>query len=260
MTDLAKPRERETWLAGLMRDRLGALLQTEAARQRFSAVTLAAIARDRNLMRCDKTSLALSLLTCAELGLEPNGALDLAYLVPRKGSCSVQLGYKGLTLLAHRANPGATISAAVVYSCDQFLIRAGTDNPGIEHIPDLTGSRSDSDIVAAYAVIRLSDGGLAFEWCDRAEIDKRRKAGGGNSPAWRNHFAAMARKTALRKLLLGGTVPLAPSLAAPLVEALKAEDKAGAPVVSGSVVDALLGDDETPAEGPFVVEGQTTSD
>lgn len=256
MTDLAKPRERETWLATLMRDRLGALLQSDAQRSRFSAVTLAAIAKDRNLMRCDKTSLALCLLTCAELGLEPNGALDLAYLIPRKGTCSVQLGYKGLALLAHRANPGATISAAVVYAGDHFVIRAGTDDPGIEHRPDLQGTRTDADIIAAYASIRLPDGGLAFEWCDRAEIDKRRKSGGGNSPAWRNHFAAMARKTALRKLLLGGTVPLTPSLAAPMVEALRAEDQPAE--VSSAVLDQLL--EDPPASGPFVVDGETGSD
>ena len=260
MTDLAKPRERETWLSWLMSERLGSLLQSDAQRARFSAVTLAAIARDRNLMRCDKTSLALCLLTCAELGLEPNGALDLAYLIPRKGACSVQLGYKGLTLLAHRANPGATISAAVVYASDHFLIRAGTDDPGIEHRPDLQGSRTDADIVAAYASIRLADGGLAFEWCDRSEIDKRRKAGGGNSPAWRNHFAAMARKTALRKLLLGGTVPLSPSLASPLVEALQAEDSPQGGNDSPSVVDALLGGTEAASGSPFVVDGESETE
>ena len=255
MADLARPRERETWLTNLMNDRLGALLQTQAQRQRFSAVTLAAIARDRNLMRCDQTSLALALLQCAELGLEPNGALDLAYLIPRKGSCTVQLGYKGLTLLAHRANPGATISAGVVYADDHFVIRAGTDDPGIEHRPNLDGRRSDSDIVAAYASIRLADGGLAFEWCDRSEIDHRRKAGGGNSPAWRNHFAAMARKTALRKLLLGGTVPLSPSLAAPMIEALRSEDAQDAEATpASSVVADILGDDTDVDASPFIVD------
>ena len=256
MADLARPRERETWLATLMSDRLGALLETEAQRRRFSAVTLAAIAKDRNLMRCDQTSLALSLLTCAELGLEPNGALDLAYLIPRKGQCSVQLGYKGLALLAHRANPGATISASVVYADDHFVIRAGTDDPGIEHRPNLQGRRTDKDVIASYATIRLADGGLAFEYCDRAEIDRRRKAGGGNSPAWRNHFAAMARKTALRKLLMGGTVPLSPSLASPLVEALQAEDGAPARDGAASPLDGLLGASDAPSDGPFVVDAE----
>ena len=260
MADLARPRERETWLATLMADRLGALLETEAQRRRFSAVTLAAIAKDRNLMRCDQTSLALSLLTCAELGLEPNGALDLAYLIPRKGQCSVQLGYKGLALLAHRANPGATISASVVYADDHFVIRAGTDDPGIEHRPNLEGRRKDADVIASYATIRLADGGLAFEYCDRAEIDRRRKAGGGNSPAWRNHFAAMARKTALRKLLLGGTVPLAPQLATPLVEALQAEDNTNAAPNPGGLVDSLLGPNDAEAGGPFVVDGETATE
>lgn len=260
MADLARPRERETWLTTLMNDRLGALLETEAQRRRFSAVTLAAIAKDKNLMRCDQTSLALSLLTCAELGLEPNGALDLAYLIPRKGLCSVQLGYKGLALLAHRANPGATISASVVYADDLFVIRAGTDDPGIEHRPNLEGRRSDADVIASYATIRLADGGLAFEYCDRAEIDRRRKSGGGNSPAWRNHFAAMARKTALRKLLLGGTVPLSPSLASPLVAALQAEDEPRAHGKPSTPLDELLTASDALESGPFVVDAETSSE
>ena len=258
MANLAKPRERETWLATLMADRLGALLQTEAQRQRFSAVTLAAIAKDKNLMRCDQTSLALCLLTCAELGLPPNGALDLAYLIPRKGQCSVQLGYKGLCLLAHRANPGATISAGVVYRDDHFVIRAGTDAPGIEHSPNLEGRRSAADVIASYASIRTADGGLAFEYCDRAELDARRKAGGGNSPAWRQPFGALARKTALRKLLMGGTVPLAPELADGLMATLKAEDEppAGA-TPAASVAEALQAADAA-EPSPFVMDAEPT--
>lgn len=246
-TDLAHPRQREAWLSRLMADRLAPLLQTDAARSQFLGVVQAALA-DRKIAACDPTSIALSLVTCAELGLAPNGALDLAYLIPRGRQCTVQIGYKGLAQLAHRAHPGATLSAHVVYAGDTFEVHLGTDDPRIEHTPNLDADRSDAAIVAAYACMRTAAGGLVFEWLDRRQIDERRKAGGGNSPAWRGHYAAMARKSAIRKLLMGGLVPLSADLGPRIVQALKDEDPPPPP--RGSVVASIL-DIEDAGPSPF---------
>jgi len=241
-TDLAHPRQREAWLSRLMQDRLAPLLQTDAARSQFLGVVQAALA-DRKIAACDPTSIGLALVTCAELGLPPNGALDLAYLIPRGRQCTVQIGYKGLAQLAHRAHPGATLAAHVVYEGDDFRVHLGTDNPRIEHTPNLQADRSDAAIVAAYAVMRTAAGGLVFEWLDRKEIEARRKAGGSNSPAWRQHFGAMARKSAIRKLLLGGLVPLSADLGPRIAQALKQEDAPPPAPQSGSVVAEILDGD-----------------
>jgi len=252
-TDLAHPRRREEWLARLMQDRLAPLLRTPEAQSSFLGVVQAALA-DRKVAACDPTSIALALVTCAELNLPPNGALDLAYLIPRGRTCTVQIGYKGLAQLAHRAHPGATLSAHVVYAEDAFSVELGTEEPCIKHTPNLQGDRSDESIVAAYACMRTREGGLLFEWLDRKEILQRRKAGGANSPAWRSHFSAMARKSAIRKLLLGGLVPLSPDLGRKVAEALRAEDTAPAYERSSDIVAEILEAAPAPADNPFTID------
>lgn len=243
MNDLINPKNRETWLARLMADRLAPLLADDDSRAQFAALTLAALA-DRKLAACDPTSVALALVTCAELGLAPNSALDLAYLIPRGRVATVQIGYKGLAQLAHRANPGSTFAAHVVYRADRFVVELGTDSPRIEHVPDLDGDRSDDAVVAAYATMQTADGRTVFEYLTRNEIDQRRARGGGNSPAWKNHYASMARKSAIRKLLLGGLVPLTVD-GARVVEALKREDERPPPAdIVAEIIDA--NDDANP--------------
>lgn len=253
-TSLTTPRQREAWLDKLMSERLAPLLQTPEARSQFLGVVQAALA-DNRIARCDPTSIALALVTCAELNLPPNGALDYAYLIPRGGTCTVQIGYKGLCALAHRAHPGCTLTAHVVYRSDTFEVELGTNQPNITHVPNLEVARRDEDVVAAYAVMRTKAGGLVFEYLDRGEIDSRRKQGGKNSPAWRSHFAAMARKSAIKKLLMGGLVPLNPDFGAKVIDALKAEDTTPPSPAPSTIVAEVI---EAEVDGdPFVISDQS---
>lgn len=90
--------------------------------ERFSRMVLTAITKTPKLGECTPQSFIGSMLTAAQLGLEPNTPLGQAYLIPYGNKCEFQLGYKGLLELAHRSGELKTLEAHVVYENDEFNI------------------------------------------------------------------------------------------------------------------------------------------
>ena len=146
-------------------------------------------------------------MVCAQLDLEPNTPSGLAYLIPYGRECQFQVGYKGLLQLMYRSGAIASFNADVVYrgELERGLFRYTSGiHPNIEHEIDLLDNSARSgdpkDIVAAYAAVTLKSGEPVMRLVTKKEIDQARAQGGRNSPAWRDHYAAMAIKTAIKRL------------------------------------------------------------
>ena len=107
----------------------------------------------------------------------------------------------------YRSGAVASFNADVVYKGEVeaglFTYTSGI-HPNIEHRIDLLDGSARSgnpqDIVAAYACAVLKSGEPVLRVVTRKDIDQARAQGGKNSPAWRDHYAAMAIKTAIKRL------------------------------------------------------------
>jgi len=122
------------------------------------------------LGKCTRPSIAASLLTAAQLGLEFGTARQYAYLIPREISvkgedgqwrkewqCQFQTGYRGMLSLARRSTALSDFSAEIVLPGDEFQVRYGTDR-SILHIPSETRPQATHDnIRGAYACARIRD-------------------------------------------------------------------------------------------------------
>lgn len=170
-------------------------------------VRLALVARQSvpKLAQCSAQSLLLSLMKAAEIGLEPNTALDHAYLIPRFNKRTQQLeasfdiSYKGWLVLAHRSRLVQSITAEVRHENDEFAIALGTD-PRIYHVPDYDNRGMP---LGAYAVARLANGATPFKYMSHDEINDVRErfaSDTGDSP-WRTDTMAMWRKTVIKRLI-----------------------------------------------------------
>lgn len=191
-------------------------LQPEMARampahltpDRMARLALTALRTVRDLDKCTPQSFAACVMACSALGLECNTPLGEAYLIPRNNhgvkECTLIVGYFGMMALARRSGLVASIKAVEVYKGDRFEYEDGL-NPRLVHVPS-TDQNRDSDsknLTHAYAIARLKDGGSEpiFVVLSRAQIDRRRKRGGGGDRGpWDTDYAAMARKTAIREL------------------------------------------------------------
>lgn len=192
--------DKEKFRAQLM-ERLPDLLPAHTTPERFMAVTLQAIAKNPDLYDCEPTSILMSALEVAQVGLEPTGSIGGASLVPireKNGLLKAQVifDYRGLQHLI-RQGGGGEVKAVVVYKQDEFAVYEGT-NPRIEHIPSYE-SFDPEDITFVYAYpIRTP---TKFEVMSKAQIDAIRALSRlRNGVPWTQHYAQMARKTVIRRL------------------------------------------------------------
>ena len=164
------------------------------------ALAVGEIVDTPNLQKCTPISVLRCAMVAAELRLSFGKVTGELYPVPYDRTCTPIVGYKGMLRLIRRDPKVANVYAEVVYEGDRFEVVRGTE-PNLVHVPDLNADRADAKIVAAYAVIRFTDGTSDFEYMTRAELDKTRKASraGQNGP-WVAWYPDMCEKSALRKL------------------------------------------------------------
>jgi recombination protein RecT len=173
---------------------------------RLLRVAMTSVQRNPRLLECDPISLVGAVIQSAQLGLEPDGVLGHAYLVPyrnrKKGTVEVQFqpGYKGLLALARRSGDITSVEARVVYEKDHFEYAFGL-NPDLVHIP----SRDDEpgEIAFVYAIVRLKDGSQQWDVMSRAQVEghRRRYAREADDSPWNKAWDEMAKKTVLRRVL-----------------------------------------------------------
>lgn len=173
--------------------------------ERLLRVTMTAVQATPKLLECDRKSFFGAIMTCAQLGLEPDGVMGQAYLVPFKGRVQFIAGYRGLLSLARNSGEISSIQAHEVCENDEFDYEYGLEEK-LEHRP-ADGERGD--ITHFYAYAKFKDGGHVFEVMSRAQVDAVRdgsegykafKAGNIKSTPWESHYIQMGRKTAIRRL------------------------------------------------------------
>jgi recombination protein RecT len=171
---------------------------------RIVRVAMTSVQRTPELLKCDPISLVAAVIQSSQLGLEPDGILGHAYLIPfnntKKGRMEVQFipGYKGLIDLARRSGQVVSIGAHVVFENEPFKLIYGYDEK-LDHEPLPPSKRGARKGV--YAVARLKDGSVHFEWLWAEEVeDIKNGSKARNFGPWKTHEDEMWRKTAIRRL------------------------------------------------------------
>lgn len=248
---------------------LAALLPRHMTPERMLKIALSALRTTPQLMECTVQSLFGAVVYAAQLGLEPNTPQGHLYFIPfrnsRKGTTEVQIivGYKGLIDLSRRSGQIVSISARVRYANDPWKMKFGTEDY-IEHEPAEGGDRGQ--MVGVYAVAKLKDGGVQFEYLTRGEVERIRDGSEGYRAAlatakkygkpprgpWIEHFEEMARKTAIRRLCK--YLPMSIELANAV--ALDEHAEGGRTQNLGSVLDGVEYTVMSSEDGPAPEEGE----
>ena len=207
---------------------------------RMTRIIITEVRKTPLLASCDRASFFGAIITCAQLGLEPGNALGQIYLLPyyntKQGKHEVQLivGYQGMIDLIER-DGRVTIDAQVVYEKDVFKYTLGTTSE-IIHEP-YSGEEDPGQVIASYAVARYKDGRTKFRVLRKHEIERAKKASmSGNKGwgPWKDYYAEMAMKTAVRRLFK--LLPKNPEMS--VVQAI--EDKAE--IGDTQELDGIYGD------------------
>lgn len=191
------------------------VLPSVCSKERFTRVALSCVNKNQALseaLKTDngKTSLMSAFMTCAELGIEPDGRR--AHLIPyrdnKNGGYTVQLiiDYKGLVELAMRSGKISNIHADKICQNDKFEYNRGVVE---KHVPDFSASRGS--VYAYYCHVMFKDGSQKSEVMTKDEVDairKRSKASG--SGPWVTDYDEMAKKTVFKRC--SKWLPLSPEV------------------------------------------------
>ncbi|MDC8446065.1 MAG: recombinase RecT [Nitrosomonas sp.] len=208
-----KPKDQIAHLLRSKHAEISKMLPKHLNAERLLKVAQIAATTTPALAKCDVPSLIGAIGQCAQMGLEPNTVLGHAYLLPfntkRKdangnekwvNSVQVIIGYKGLIDLARRSGQIISIAAHEVCGNDRFELVYGLDEK-LNHTPAM---EARGEVIGFYAIAKLKDGGHAFEFMSRYQVEEIKAASERKnkreSSVWKDHFIEMGRKTVIRRL------------------------------------------------------------
>jgi len=182
------------------------VLPAHMSPEKMIRIVSAAASRNPMLLKCEPLSFVASVITASQLGLEPVGPLQEAYLIPYQNKDGVyevqfQPGYRGLIKLARNSGLVSGIEAHIAYEKDKFEVTYGT-NSMIHHVPALTDDPGAKKAVYAVAHFKDPEVKPQFEVLTPAQvghIQTRSKVKSDYGP-WKTDTDEMWRKTAVKRL------------------------------------------------------------
>jgi recombination protein RecT len=224
----------------LMKPQLASALPPHLSADRLVRVVVTVLQANPALLDCERASLYRAVMTCAQLGLEPDGVLGQAWLVPSRGKVQLVPGYHGFIALARDSGLITSINAQAVHRNDHFDYAYGL-NERLEHVP-AAGARGE--ITHFYGYVKFKDGGHHFDVLSRDEVDAIRdrsegyqafRIGKAEDSAWVTGYAEMGKKTVIRRI--AKYLPLSVQKAAALADLHDAGKHAGLDDLGEIVVD-----------------------
>ena len=190
----------------LFQDNLPAAGNEQAikAAKRFSKMVYTVIVQNPTLQRCSIASIAKAASQSASLDLDID-VRGLAYLVPYKNKGNLeaqfQIGYLGLIDLAYRSGKVKAISAHCIFESEKDTVKINRCDGQFSVVHPFSYERPEGRMIAVYATAELDDVSPQTVVLRRDEVENfRKKSKAPNSPAWKDHYEAMAKKTAIRQL------------------------------------------------------------
>src|SRR5437899_2285425 len=176
---------------------------------RMVRLALTMLKRNEALQKCTPLSVMACVVEIAQLGLEPEGVLGHAYMVPFGDQCTLIVGYRGFMHLMYQSGIVSEVSSEIVRKADKFQRVLGTERQ-LVHVPSPIPEKDDEkNWIGAYAVARfLGTATPAFEYLERVKIyQARARSRGyqkyvkdGKSTPWVTDAEEMWKKTPVRRL------------------------------------------------------------
>jgi recombination protein RecT len=131
-----------------LKGQLALALPKHLTPDRMSRLALTAFSTSQQLQRCSHQSIAASIMTAAQLGLEP-GVNGAGFLIPYGTTCTFVPGWKGLVDLVARSGRG-TVYTGVIFKDQQYTFTDGARRDLVIH--NETELDDASDITHAFAI------------------------------------------------------------------------------------------------------------
>jgi len=177
------------------------LAGTGISEETFVAQVANALRAVPELWNCQPESVLGAALRCAQLGLAPNDARNLAWILPYNRQAQFQLGYGGVMELARRAVPGLRFDGHAVYPNDEFDLDYGKAEP-LTHRPAVAMKLDrGGEAFAWYVRATFPDGSVQVQVLDREGVEYHRKfSKQPKGKMWTESYDAAALKSCVTEM------------------------------------------------------------
>lgn len=189
--------------AGSFEKMINGALNDKSKANQFIANISTAITQNPSLNECEPATILSAGLQANSLNLPIGGQLGFAYLIPYKGKCQFQIGYKGLIQLAIRSGQYETLGTRVVHK-GEYL---GVDEFGEEKFK-FSNDYENEEVIGYFAYIKLLNGFKKTMFMSKNQIEKHAnkysssyKFDKDKTSLWNTNFDTMAQKTVLKLLI-----------------------------------------------------------
>jgi len=171
----------------------------EKAAARYAKMAYAAVCQSPKLQQCTPQSItkAASIAASLNLDIDPRG---LAYLVPFGKEAVLIIGYQGLMELAYRSGKVKSFTANIIYESEKDKVLVTRENGRITVDHPYSWEKPSGKPIGCYTSVEIEGYGTHQLLLRIDEIEFfRSKSPAKNSPAWKDHYEAMCRKTTIRQ-------------------------------------------------------------
>lgn len=218
-----------------IKPQLALALPKHLTADRMARLALTAFSTTPKLQECDPKSIAASIMTAGQLGLEP-GVNGAGYLIPYKTTCTFVPGWKGLVDLVSRSGRG-TVFTGVIFNDQQYTFTDGARRDLVVH--NETDLDAPEDITHAFAIGWVKDSSMPI--IELWTVGKIRKHRDKYNKVGKMHYSfrdweMYCRKVPLLQVLK--YMPCSVEMANAIEISNASESGRGATIENGIVIDA----------------------
>lgn len=170
------------------------LLKFNAELAHFEAQVMSS--PDKELIKCTQESFQVALLESATLGLSWNKRMGHCYPIRYGNTCTLSVGYQGLTHLVTKAGTLKSIQPEVVCENDP-VFESSVDEHGV-HIKHQMARTNRGRITHAYCIAHYINGGYHVEIMGIDSLNKCQEAA-KTQFVWKQWYDQMCMKSVIRR-------------------------------------------------------------
>ncbi len=162
---------------------------------------LQAFKKSTALQKCSADSIINAIANIARTSLTLNPVMQLAYLIPRKNQCTLEISYRGMVKLLKDANAIHHIEAYMVFEDEEYSFNPSTQN--LIHVQKFAKSEKEHNerpILGCYTRAILPSGVVSYSFMPFWELEKiRAESASKEGMVWKKWRDEMYKKTVIKR-------------------------------------------------------------
>jgi recombination protein RecT len=141
-----------------------------------------------------------AVINIARIGVSLNPVLKLAYLVPSKGECRLDISYIGLLKIATDTGSILCGKAEIVYANDGFIYNGPFEQPTYpDNFNPFAPIEKRGAVIGCYTIVKLHNGSCIVDIMNNEDLAKIRSMSKAKSGPWFDWEGEMIKKCGIKR-------------------------------------------------------------